>query len=55
MIDKQLLTILQCPACEKGDLVQNIETELVCVTCDKKYVVKDNIPILLVDYHSENE
>lgn len=51
MIAKELLLILQCPACKLGDLKQDLETELECTQCGKKYVVKDNIPILLLDYY----
>ena len=47
MIDKELLEILACPAC-KGD-VELKENKIVCKKCGKKYPVKDDIPIMLID------
>lgn len=47
MIDKELLKILACPAC-KTDV--NLEGErLVCVKCGRRYPIKDDIPIMLID------
>jgi len=47
MIDKGLLDILACPAC-KSDV--KLEGErIVCVKCGRRYPVKDDIPIMLVD------
>lgn len=49
MIDKELLSILACPACQ-SDLVQRAE-QLVCqnADCGLKYPVRNGIPVLLVD------
>jgi len=47
MIDKELLSILACPAC-KGD-VTLVGEKVVCAKCGKKYPVKDGIPVMLVD------
>ena len=47
MVDKQLLDILACPAC-KGDVKQEGE-KIVCLSCGRKYPIKDGIPIMLVD------
>ncbi len=47
MIDPALLAILACPACQ-GDLELK-EQKLVCLQCNRKYPIKDGIPILLVD------
>ena len=47
MIDKKLLEILACPACQ-GD-VQVKENKIVCVKCGRKYPIKDGIPVMLVD------
>ena len=47
MIDKELLNILACPACQ-GD-VEFKDGKIVCRSCGKKYPVKDGIPIMLVD------
>jgi len=47
MIDKELIDILCCPAC-KGDVFL-AEGKIVCKKCGKKYPVKDDIPIMLID------
>ena len=47
MIDKELLEILACPAC-KGD-VELKENKIACKKCCKKYPIKDDIPIMLID------
>lgn len=46
-MDKELLEILACPKC-KGDLRLG-KNKLICIKCKKKYQIKDDIPILLVD------
>ena len=48
-IDKELLDILVCPKC-KGDLELTQEEDgLKCKTCELKYPIKDDIPIMLID------
>lgn len=47
MIDKELLSILACPAC-KGD-VELKDNKIACKKCGKKYPIKDGIPIMLID------
>ena len=47
MIDKELLSILACPACQ-GDVVLK-ENKIVCSKCGRKYPIKDGIPVMLVD------
>lgn len=48
-IDKELLDILACPKC-KGDLILSPkEDSLICNTCKVKYLIKDDIPIMLID------
>ncbi len=48
-LDKELLEILVCPKC-KGDLdLGPNEESLNCTACKLKYLVKDDIPIMLVD------
>ncbi len=47
MIDKELLDILACPACQadvelKGD-------KIVCVQCGRKYPIKEGIPVMLIE------
>ena len=47
MIDKDLLAILACPACQ-GD-VELKENKILCKSCGRKYPIKDGIPVLLAD------
>jgi hypothetical protein len=49
MIAKDLLEILVCPACKQAlECRQNPES-LKCKQCSRVYLVKDDIPIMLVD------
>jgi len=47
MIDKGLLDILACPLC-KTDVTLDGD-RLVCVKCGRRYPIKDDIPIMLID------
>ncbi len=47
MIDKELLAILACPACQ-GD-VELKSDKIVCRSCGRKYPIKNGIPVMLVD------
>ncbi len=47
MIDRKLLEILACPVC-KGS-VQEEDGWILCKTCNKRYPIRDNIPIMLVE------
>ena len=47
MIDKELLDILACPAC-KAD-VKLESGKIVCTKCGRRYPVKDDIPVMLID------
>jgi uncharacterized protein YbaR (Trm112 family) len=47
MISKELLDILACPACKADVRLEG--DRIVCVKCGRRYPVKDDIPIMLVD------
>ncbi|MGI8697260.1 MAG: Trm112 family protein [Mycobacteriales bacterium] len=48
-IDPTLLDILACPAC-RGELrADDAREQLACVDCGRRYPVRDDIPVLLVD------
>jgi hypothetical protein len=54
MVSKELLDILRCPACvrngpEAGLLDFVRETWLVCHDCARKYPVKNDIPVMLIE------
>ncbi len=47
MIDKELLDILACPACKAAVKMEG--EKIVCTECGRRYPVRDNIPIMLID------
>ena len=47
MISKELIEIMCCPAC-KGDIEEK-DSKIVCLKCGRRYPIKDDIPIMLVD------
>lgn len=47
MITKELLDILACPACKADVKLEN--EKVVCTKCGRRYPVKDDIPIMLID------
>jgi uncharacterized protein YbaR (Trm112 family) len=52
MVRQDLLEILRCPVCvqeERGMLRLVSDSWLVCETCDRKYPIVDDIPIMLID------
>ncbi len=46
--DMSMLDFLCCPICHKEFEYKQKESVLVCSKCRKEFIVKDNIPILLV-------
>ena len=52
MVSKDLLEILRCPACVKetgGELEFFQENWLICQDCGRKYPIKQDIPVMLID------
>lgn len=47
MIDKELLDILACPLCKRE--VRLEADRIVCTVCGRRYPIKDDIPIMLID------
>ena len=47
MIDKELLEILACPLCKTEVRLEN--DKIVCTKCGRRYPVKDDIPVMLID------
>lgn len=52
MVSKELLEILRCPACvrEKEGLLEYYqENWLICQDCGRKYPIREDIPVMLID------
>ncbi len=52
MVNQELIDILRCPACvreREGLLDFYKDTWLVCQDCGRKYPVKHDIPVMLID------
>ena len=47
MIDHELLEILACPACKGNVILQ--DDKIVCQSCQRKYPIRDGIPVMLVE------
>ena len=47
MIDPKLLEILACPACKTEVRLEG--ERLVCVQCGRRYPIRDDIPVMLVE------
>ncbi len=47
MLDKELLSVLACPAC-KGD-IELKDNKIVCIKCGLKYPIRDGIPVMLIE------
>jgi len=52
MVSQDLLEILRCPACvrEKDGLLEYYkESWLICTDCGRKYPIKEDIPVMLIE------
>ncbi len=52
MVSNELLEILRCPNCVRekdGLLTLYKDTWLICQDCGRKYPIKDDIPVMLID------
>jgi len=47
VIDKKLLEILACPDCKAP--VKEKDGKIICTGCGKRYPIRDNIPIMLIE------
>ena len=47
MIDKELLDMLACPLCKADVRLEG--DRIVCSKCARRYPIKDDIPIMLID------
>ena len=56
MINDELLKILRCPACvqtKEGTLEYYREAWLVCNECNRKYPIRQDIPVMLIGNKSD--
>lgn len=52
MVSQELLDILRCPNCaqeSEGMLEYFKESWLICTECDRKYPIREDIPVMLID------
>ena len=48
-LSQDLLDVIACPKC-KGDLeLSSLEDWFICHTCNLKYPIRDEIPIMLIE------
>lgn len=47
MLDQTLLEILACPACKEPIRLE--EEKIVCTGCGRRYPIRDDIPIMLIE------
>ena len=47
MVAKELLDILVCPLC-KTDVRLECD-RIVCIKCGRRYPIRDDIPVMLID------
>jgi hypothetical protein len=47
VIDPKLVDILACPACDNRPPLRLVGETLVCDQCNRVYMIRDGIPILL--------
>lgn len=52
MVSQELIEILRCPACVRdteGLLEYFKETWFICQDCRRKYPIREDIPVMLID------
>jgi len=52
MVSKELIEILRCPNCvqEKEGLLEFYkETWFICKECNRKYPIREDIPVMLIE------
>ena len=53
MVSQELLEILRCPNCVRdgpeAGLLDHAGNWLVCNDCDRKYPIRDDIPVMLIE------
>lgn len=48
-ISKELLEILVCPVCKSKVVLKEDASGLKCISCQRVYPVRDDIPVMLKD------
>ncbi len=53
MVSQELLEILRCPACVRNGpeagLLDHVGNWLICRDCERKYPIRDDIPVMLIE------
>ena len=48
-ISQDLLDILACPGCDSRPPVRLAGEELVCGSCQRRYPIRNDIPVMLIE------
>jgi uncharacterized protein YbaR (Trm112 family) len=54
VVSQELLEILRCPSCVRDDrpdpgVLDRKGNWLICADCDRKYPIRDDIPVMLIE------
>ena len=49
VVDSSLIDLLVCPACHADVVYKDRRHVIVCSGCGRRYPVRDNIPVMLVE------
>ena len=53
VVSQELLDILRCPNCVRegpeAGLLDHDRNWLICTSCDRKYPIRDDIPVMLIE------
>ncbi len=52
-LDKELLDLLACPLCKTPVVLQG--EKILCTQCGRRYPIKDDIPVMLVEEAESGE
>ncbi len=47
--DQKLLKIMACPFCKADMKYDKKHQELICTKCKRKYLIREGIPVMLVE------
>lgn len=48
-LQKELIDILACPVCKEDIIYDEPNQKIICKKCGRKYPIKDDIPVMLIE------